>query len=214
MVVLGRHERTNTVQEKTGRRRLSVEDRRSELTAACLRLIGTRPWDEVTMADVAEEAGASKPLLYHYFSTKSELYLATVHAAAEELRTVTRPDPQLAVAARMRDALDSHLAWIETNALAYRAIIQGGISSDDEVQLIVEASRDETVERLAEAFDLAPAVPAHRLALRGWVGFLEATSLEWLDSKQMTRDEVASLLEASIVGALRAARVDGPSIRN
>ncbi len=196
------------VKEQRPRRRLSVEDRRSELTAACLRLIGTRPWDEVTMADVAEEAGASKPLLYHYFSTKSELYLATVSAAAEELRTVTRPDPQLSVARRMRAALDSHLAWIETNALAYRAILQGGISSDDEVQAIVGASRNETVERLAEAFDLSPSEPAHRLALRGWVGFLEATSLEWLDSKVMTRDGVASLLEASMAGTLRAARVD------
>ena len=65
----------------TRRRRLSVEDRRDELLRACLQVIGTQPWDEVSMADVAAAAGASKPLLYHYFSTKSDLYLAAVRSA-------------------------------------------------------------------------------------------------------------------------------------
>ena len=65
------------------RRRLTVDDRRRELLVACLALIGSRPWDEVSMADVASAAGASKPLLYHYFPTKSDLYLAAVRAAAK-----------------------------------------------------------------------------------------------------------------------------------
>lgn len=193
------------------RRRLSVQNRRSELLAACLRLIGTRLWDEVTMADVAEEAGASKPLLYHYFSTKSDLYRATVRSAADELRDVTRPDPTLPIGPRMRAALDAHLEWIETNALAYRAIVQGGISSDDEVQGIVEESRNETVQRLADTFGFTNPTPAERIALRGWVGYLEAASLEWLNTNHVTRDHLARMLEASVTGALRAARVTEPS---
>lgn len=193
------------------RRRLSVEDRRSELIAACLRLVGSRPWDEVTMADVATEAGASKPLLYHYFSTKGDLHLATVREAAEELREITRPDPDLPVDQRMRAALDAHLEWIAANALAYRAIIQGGISSDPEVQAIVEESRNETVGRLATAFDFTDPTPTERIALRGWVGYLEAASLEWLTTNAVTRSHLAQMLEASVTGALRAARVAPPS---
>ncbi len=194
------------------RRRLSVEDRRSELIEACLRLIGSRPWDEVTMADVATAAGASKPLLYHYFSTKGDLYLATVREAAEELREITRPDPDLPVGQRMRAALDAHLEWIAANALAYRAIIQGGISSDPDVQAIVEESRNETVDRLATAFDLTDPTPGERIALRGWVGFLEAASLEWLTTNAVTRSHLAQMLEASVDGALQAARVAPPSV--
>ena len=45
------------------RRRLTVEDRRDELLRACLGLIGTRPWDEVSMADVAETAGDRKSVV-------------------------------------------------------------------------------------------------------------------------------------------------------
>ena len=159
------------------------------------------------MTDVAEQAGASKPLLYHYYSTKSELYRATVRSAADELRDVTRPDPTLPIGTRMRAALDAHLEWIEKNSLAYRAIVQGGISSDDEVQAIVEASRNETVQRLADAFGFADPTPAERIALRGWVGYLEAASLEWLSTTAVTRAHLAQMLEASVTGALRAVRV-------
>ena len=78
------------------RRRLSVDDRRDELVEVCVRLIGTRAWDSVTMADIAAEAQISKGLLYHYFSAKPELYLAAVRRAATQLSEATRPDRTLA----------------------------------------------------------------------------------------------------------------------
>lgn len=185
------------------RRRLSVEDRRSELLGTCLDLLGRRPWDEVTMADVAEAAGVSKPLLYHYFSTKTDLYRATVTAAATELREATRPDPDLPVGPRMRAALDAHLEWIDGHALAYRAVIQGGISSDPAVQDVVESSRTQTIERLADAFGMRPPSELQRVALRGWVGFLEWTCLEWLATKTINRAELADLLTASAIALPR-----------
>ena len=181
------------------RRRLSVEDRRDELLQACLDLIGTRPWDEVSMADVAEAAGASKPLLYHYFATKRDLYLATVAAAAEELREATLPNPSLPLADRMRAALDAHLDWIDAHALAYRAILQGGVSSEPRVHAIVEQSRTEVVARLAETFALDHLTPGQRIAFRGWIGFLESAGLEWLTTRAVTKDELAALLTASVL---------------
>ena len=181
------------------RRRLSVEDRRDELLRACLGLIGTRPWDEVSMADIAEAAGASKPLLYHYFATKGDLYLATVAAAAEELREATRPDPSLPLATRMRAALDAHLDWIDAHALAYRTILQGGISSEPRIHAIVEQSRAEVVDRLAETFGLERLEARHHIAFRGWIGFLESASLEWLTNRTVTKGEFAELLTASVL---------------
>ena len=181
------------------RRRLTVEDRRDELLRACLDLIGTRPWDEVSMADIAEASGASKPLLYHYFATKRDLYLATVAAAAEELRDATRPDPSLPLAHRMRTALAAHLDWIDTHALAYRTILQGGISSEPRVHAIVEQSRAEVVDRLAETFALDSLTRGQRIAFRGWVGFLESACLEWLTTRAVTKDQLAALLTASVL---------------
>jgi AcrR family transcriptional regulator len=160
------------------------------------------------MADVAAAAGVSKPLLYHYFSTKSELYLATIRSAADELIEATRPDPALPVDVRLRGALDAHLDWIDEHSLAYRAILQGGISSDRNVHAIVEKARADVVGRLADAFGFDSITPAQRIALRGWVGFLEGACLDWLATRDITKQHLARLLAASVGGALRAAAVN------
>ena len=190
--------------QSTGRRRLAVEDRRGELLQACLQIIGTKPWDEVSMADVAAAAGASKPLLYHYFSTKSDLYLAAVRSAADELREATKPDPELPLEARLLKALRAHIDWIDVNALAYRAVLQGGISADPDVQAIVEESRADVVARLAETFGFDETSPAQRIALRGWVGFLEGACLDWLTGRDLSKPRLVRLLADSVRVALRA----------
>lgn len=187
------------------RPRLSVDDRRAQLLQVCLRIIGTDPWDVVTMADIAAAAGVSKPLLYHYYSTKSDLYLAAVRAAADELREATKPDPALRREARLHQALRTHIDWIDANALAYRAILHGGISADPVVQAIVEESRAEVVTRIAEGSGLRRLSPGLRIALRGWVGFLEGACLDWLASRDISKSQLVRILAASVPGAVKAA---------
>ncbi len=188
------------------RRRLSVEDRRDELIEVCVRLIGTRDWDTVTMADIAAEAQISKGLLYHYFSAKPDLYLAAVRRAAAQLSEATAPDPSLPPSERLRQALAAHVDWIEEHALAYRTVLQGGLNGDAEVQAIVEASRAEVLERIARDSGLTSVPPLLRIALRGWVGFLEGACLEWLDAKTVTTEELVRLIASLLPGAIRAAR--------
>jgi len=188
------------------RRRLSVEDRRDEIVAVCLRLIGTRDWDTVTMADIAAEAQVSKGLLYHYFSAKPELYLAAVRRAATDLAVATTPDPSLSHGERLHDALMAHVNWIDAHALAYRAVLQGGLSGDLDVQLIVESSRAQVLDRVAWDSGLASISPRLRIALRGWVGFLEGACLEWLDSKAVTKEELVRLVASQLPAAIRAGR--------
>jgi len=131
------------------------------------------------MTEIAAAAEVSKPLLYHYFSTKSDLYLAAIRAAAEELSEATRPDDALSPRRRLRQALSAHVAWIDANALGYRAILQGGISADPAVQAIVEDARAEVVRRIAGSVGVDPTSPAQRLArgdgsaswkARAWTG--------------------------------------------
>lgn len=190
------------------RRRLSVDDRRAELLGACLDLIGTRPWDEISMADIAAAAGVSKPLLYHYFSTKPELYLSTVESAADELRHATLLDPELAPEQQRQASLDAYLDWIEEHSTAYRAVLQGGISSDARVQAVVDRSRAVVVERIAETLGWREVSATQRVSLRGWVGFLEAACLEWLTTRSISRAELVDILtrtaSAMVAGSRRS----------
>ena len=185
-------------------RRLSPEDRRADLLRACLELIGSRPWDEVSMAEVAARARVSKPLLYHYFSTKTELYRAAVRTAADELRAATTLSTDIPPALRLERSLEAHVAWIDANASAYRAILQGGVSADREVQATIEASRADVVTRLALGIGLEEPTPEQHTVLRGWVGFLEGATLDWLATRQLTDAELVRILARALDQLVRA----------
>lgn len=187
------------------RRRLSVEDRRQQLVRVGVELIATRPWDALTMTDIAAAADVSKPLLYHYFSAKRDLYVAAVGSAAEELRWATRPDPTVPPEQRLRRSLEAHVDWIDANALAYRTVLRGGASADPEVQAIVERSRREVVERIERGTVADHPSAALRIAMRGWVGFLEGACLDWLRVRDIPKPQLVRLLTASLPAAIGAA---------
>jgi hypothetical protein len=61
------------------------------------------------------------------------------------------------------------------------------------------------VARIAKDSGIKDVSPAVRIALRGWVGFLEGACLEWLASKDISKDALVRLLAASMPAALRVA---------
>lgn len=187
-------------------RRLTVEARRDQLVSVGVELIATRSWDGLTMLDIAAAACVSKPLLYHYFSTKQDLYRAAVRSAAEELRLATCPVAPMRPRDELRWSLEAHVDWVEAHHDAYRTVLQGGVSGDAEVQAIIERSRTEVVDRIVRSVGLELAPPSLRISLRGWVGFLESACLEWLGSKDISKVELVRLLAASLPAAISAAR--------
>ena len=158
------------------------------------------------MADIAAEAQISKGLLYHYFSAKPDLYIAAVHRAAAQLSEATAPDPSLPPRSRVRHALAAHVDWVDEHALAYRTVLQGGLSGAAEVQAIVEASRAEVLERIARDSGFTSVTPSLQIALRGWVGFLEGACLAWLDTRATTKDELVRLIASLLPAAIKVAR--------
>src|SRR5215217_6165216 len=58
--------------------RLQVDERRRQLLERAMELFATHGYDELSMAKIAREAGVSKPLLYHYFPNKRDLFEAVL----------------------------------------------------------------------------------------------------------------------------------------
>ena len=75
----------------SGRTRLSPEERRTQLLDTGVRLLATRSLDELSIDTLAEEAGISRGLLYHYFGGKQGFYEAVVQHAADDLYARTAP---------------------------------------------------------------------------------------------------------------------------
>ena len=74
-----------TTRTATARTRLSKEERRSQLLDLGVRLLSTRSLDELSIDLLAEEAGISRGLLYHYFGNKHDFHEAVVRRAADDL---------------------------------------------------------------------------------------------------------------------------------
>jgi hypothetical protein len=49
-------------------------------------------------------------------------------------------------------------------------------------------------------------------ALRGWIGFVEAASLDWLERRDLPREQLRALLAQMLLGALLAAGATLPEL--
>ena len=74
------------------RRRLSTGERREQLLSVGARLFSESPYDEVWIEQVAEIAGVSRGLLYHYFPTKRDFFAAVVERESERMMRMTAGD--------------------------------------------------------------------------------------------------------------------------
>jgi AcrR family transcriptional regulator len=191
---------------------VSNESRRDRLIRVGLELFSGRPYHEVSIDDLATAAGVSKGLLYHYFPSKRDLYVALIRAAVDEMRAVTAPRGGPAGPERLRRSLDAYLDFVEHREQGFRAVLQGGIGADHEIWQIAEEMRALTVERLMHGLGVERPRPVLRSVLRGWVGFLEASSLDWLAHRDLPRDELRDTLMVALGSLLATAQRIDPEI--
>jgi AcrR family transcriptional regulator len=189
------------------RARLSTDARREQLVALGVEMFSERPFDEVSIDDIAAAAGISKGLLYHYFPSKRDFYVAVVRHSADEMQAITETDPDLAPLERLSAGLDRYLEYVDTHARGYATVLRAGIGSDPEVAAIVEGVRSAMAGRILDDMTVERDAPASvRIAVRGWVGFAEAASLEWLERRDLTRDELRELLIQALTSVVEGAR--------
>lgn len=194
------------------RQRRKVDERHTQLLELGMKLFAERPYDDVSIDDIAEAAGISKGLLYHYFGSKRDLYVATVREAAELLRARIEPDMTLPPAERARSGLEGYLSFVEEHAQSFAGLMRSGIGNDREVAAVVEETRDLIVARMMENMGFARPRPRFRFVLRSWIGMVEAASLDWLARKDVDRESVIQVMTESLYAAvLIAMRLDPDS---
>jgi AcrR family transcriptional regulator len=190
-------------------RRLENDERRRRLLELGARLFTEHAYDEISMAQIARAAGISKALLYHYFPSKQDYFVATLAGGAEELRARVEPDPSLPPAQALAVAVDAYLDWIEHNADAYAKLLRSA-GAVPEVRELVEGVRATTAQRILEGLDAA-GNPRARIAVRGWLWFMDGACLDWIARRDLSRAELHGLLLGTLAGALMAAGVALPT---
>lgn len=188
-------------------RRLSVEERRSQLLEAALSLFAHRAPEEVSLDDVAEAAGVSRPLVYRYFpGGKQQLYEAALRSAAEELEHCFAEPPEGPLTQRLSRALDRYLAFVDQHDAGFSALLQGGsVVETSRTTAIVDGVRRAAAEHILDHLAVQDPGPRLRMTVRMWITAVEAASLIWLDEdKEPPLDELRDWLVEQFVAALVA----------
>ena len=104
--------------------------------------------------------------------------------------------------------LDAYLDFVERHGQAYAALLRSGIGSDPEILELVDGTRSALAGRIAERIGVDEGDALAHTALRGWIGFVEVTSLEWQRRRDLGRERLRELMAAMLLAALLAAGVD------
>ena len=102
---------------------LSRDARIQSILAASQRVFSRRPYDEISIDEIAAEASMSKGLLYHYFASKRDLYLETLRSVFATMQQIPEDFHDL------RGCLNAFLACFEQSPDLARMVFRGGIGS-------------------------------------------------------------------------------------
>jgi AcrR family transcriptional regulator len=199
----------------TGRVRMSPDGRREQLLALGVRLLSTRSVDELSIDMLAEEAGISRGLLYHYFGNKQDFHRAVVRKAADDLIRVTAPPTEGEPLERLATSLEAYVDYVVANYEGYASLVRGASSGNAALLEIYEEARAALTDRIFETradggplLDVLgiPDTPATRLMVRGWAAMTEDVVLAWVrDPRGVEKRDLLAMLAAALPGVLSGA---------
>ncbi len=168
--------------------RLDTDERRAQLLALGKKAFTSMAFDEVSIDELARKAKISKGLFYYYFPTKRDLYIAGLSETAKDLvGKLTSVPRDLPPRERAGAAVDAYLDHVIAEGQAYVALVRGGIGSDPEIAGVIEGIRRGVVDEFMHGAPIAAFLrtrPTAKLGVRGWVGMVEAVSIEWLGNPE------------------------------
>ncbi|MFY4719723.1 TetR/AcrR family transcriptional regulator [Streptomyces sp. LaBMicrA B280] len=196
-------------QGERARRRLSTGERREQLLTVGARLFSESPYDEVWIEQVADLAGVSRGLLYHYFPNKRDFFAAVVERESERMLRMTAAEPGVPAREQLTAGLDTYLGYVEAHAHGFRAFHRADAAGDQAVRKVYQralaAQEKQILAALAADPEFGPVLegaPHLRLAVRGWLAFTTAVCLEWLRAGELSREQVRDLCARALLGAI------------
>ncbi|MET9700628.1 helix-turn-helix domain-containing protein [Streptomyces sp. NPDC006529] len=194
-------------------RRLSVEERRAQIIDAALSLFAHRAPEDISLDDVAEAAGVSRPLVYRYFpGGKQQLYEAALRSAADVLGLCFAEAQAGPLTRRLSRALDRYLAFVDEHDAGFSALLQGGsVVETSRTTATVDGIRRTAAGQILFHLNVPDPGPRLRMMVRTWITAVEAASLTWLDEgKEPPVAELRDWLVDQFIALLTATAATDP----
>ena len=199
----------------TARRRLSPEDRRAELLALGAEVFGKRPYDEVRIDEIAERAGVSRALMYHYFPDKRAFFAAVVKDEADRLYEATNKEPTsgLTFFEEIRVGVLAYMAYHQQNPeAAWAAYV--GLGRADPVLLGIDdeaknRQMDHIMTRIGEFVSAIPGQSLEpdverdlRVIIHGWLALTFEICRQRIMDPSTDADRLANACAHALLDAI------------
>jgi AcrR family transcriptional regulator len=188
----------NSVTE-IARRRLSADDRRRQLIGIGLTKLMEKPIQDLSLDEVAVEAGISRGLLFHYFPTKTDFYLACIAAAGRRIIRNTQPDEDDPGDVQVETMVRLMVEQIDRRRDFYLSLTHG--VADNRVTEVYATVRAACTNRVMAALGLEA---SRRPVVHAWWAYVEDRALTWSAESPRRRTTKLETLVARCCAALPA----------
>lgn len=187
---------------------------RSEIVDAAFRAID-RQGPEVSLREIAEEAGTAKPKIYRHFTDKSDLFHAIGQRLRDMLSAAIFPSIDLSVDSGrevIRRAVEQYVRLVDEHPNVIRFLIQGRFAEQSEPTMRALNESREITLAMAELFDnelrdIELDGAALELAAYAAFGSIASATDWWLGAAQdsprrMPSEEFVAHLTTIMIGSI------------
>jgi len=195
-----------------GRRRLDPAKRRALIEKAATKVFAERGYEAATMQEIAHDAGVVASVIYDYYRSKQELYVALLeqHGRALIGQTIRVPENS-DLRTELHDRINDFLRAIESNPFVWRLIFRDppGASEVGAAHARVQADASGAIAAVlatealgnrsqsARSGSVATAVIAEMIK-----SSLNGLAAWWWENRETAREELASIATALLCDGL------------
>jgi AcrR family transcriptional regulator len=188
--------------------RLPAAQRRGQLLNVARRVLAQRGFYETTMAEIAEEAGVTKPVLYQHFASKRDLYTAVLNDIGARLgHAVLTAAAEAGTPRQQVDAgFQAYVRFVEEDTEGFQILFSGTSRQDGEWATITSAVEHSIAQGIADLIAVPQISTPHRQALaHGIIGLAEGMMRYWQSGHAagLERDDLVHDLSALAWSGLR-----------
>jgi len=184
--------------------RLTPAARRQQILATARRLVESGQVEQISVEAVAEHAGVSAGLLFHYFGTQRKFRQAVIEEIARELLAQVEPDRGLSPVEQLRAGLETFVGYVAPHPELYLAVVR---TVDEDLVGLHRSMRSRLAELLVFGLSEAgaPINAAITTTIAGWVALAEEALLGWIADPAIQQAELVDLCQRACLVLLEAA---------
>lgn len=175
------------------------------LLRAAVELFSSRPYEDVSVDEIARRADVAHGLVSYYFGSKRGLFGDAVAFVWADFIQFERPRVEESTPTRIvRGFLRRHFQY--ARRYPERSALMRSTSTDPSVNRILDLAKAEAMDEITAALGCPTHTPALlATAIWGWQSFIETVTARWLANPDLDIEELTEMCVQVLVAMVNAA---------